>query len=456
MLDFFIVNVSIPAIEKNLKATDSDIQLTIAAYGLIYAVCLITGGRLGDLFGRKRMFMIGIGGFTLASGLCGLAQSPDQLIAARVLQGFTGALMFPQVLSIIQVTFPPRERVMAFSILGAVVGTGSFLGNVVGGLLVSADVFGLTWRPIFLVNLPVGLCAFIAAGPLVRESRSEKARKLDLGGVALATLSLLLLIYPLVEGREQGWPLWAFLCLGSALPSFVVFILYERQVEKRGGSPLIELSLFHDRVFVIGLLTTLAYNSGLSAFFLMVTMFMQQGLGFNAREAGLTFAPFALGFVIASWIAVKLTPYLGSRVINLGALLMAVGLLTLIILSQIYGSALGSMQLIPALLLYGTGQGLVMPTLVSTVLTNIPGHAAGSASGVLTTVQQVAVSLGVAVIPTVYFTILGPKPTPAEYGPALGICLPFNVVLLALTFGLALLLPHRVVVHEAAAAEAAV
>jgi EmrB/QacA subfamily drug resistance transporter len=444
VLDFFIVNVSIPSIQQDLGAGNADIQLMIAGYGLTYAVFLITGGRLGDIFGRKRMFLWGVGGFTLASALCGFAPDPGSLIAARIVQGMSGALMFPQVLSIIQVTFPPEERGRAFGIFGMVMGTGSFSGNVLGGLLIEGDLFGLGWRPIFLVNLPVGLLALLAAGPLIHESRSPRALRLDFGGVGIATLGLSLLVFPLVEGREMGWPLWAFGCLAASVPVLAFFIRYERRLAARGGSPLVELGLFRDRVFVYGLLTISAFYGGLSAFFLAVTIFMQQGLGFSALTAGLTFAPFAVGFLIASSLAVKLTPWLGRRIMQCGAVLMALALGGLIGVAFAYGQALGSGGLAPLLFVYGTGQGLIMPTLITTVLSGIPSRDAGSASGVLTTVQQVALALGVAGIGSVFFAVLGPQahPQARDFAPALGSALACNIGLLGATFGLVFLLPR--------------
>src|SRR5947209_5875431 len=201
-LDFFIINLALPAIQADLHASFAQVQLVIAAYGLAYAVCLITGGRLGDIYGRKRVFLGGVAGFTAASVLCGLAPSPEALIAARVLQGVVAALLFPQVLSIIQVTFPAPERGRAFSVFGLAQGAASFSGIVLGGALVEADLFGLGWRPIFLVNLPIGLLTLAAGWVLVPESRSPTARRLDLGGVAVVTAALFLLVYPLVQGRE--------------------------------------------------------------------------------------------------------------------------------------------------------------------------------------------------------------------------------------------------------------
>jgi EmrB/QacA subfamily drug resistance transporter len=443
VLDFFIVNVSIPAIKENLRANFAEIQLMIAGYGLTYAVCLITGGRLGDILGRKRMFLAGMAGFTLASALCGLAPTPAVLIAARILQGITGAIMFPQVLSIIQVSFPVHERAAAFGIFGMIVGTGSFSGNVLGGLLVQGNLFGLGWRPIFLVNLPLGVVALVAAAYLVHESRSPKAVRLDLGGVALVSIGLFLLVYPLVEGREAGWPLEMFVCLAASLPALATFARYEKWISGRGGSPLVELGLFRNRVFVAGLITTMVYYGGLSAFFLTVTVYLQEGLGLSPLEAGLTFAPFAVGFLIASSLAVKLTPRLGRRVIQLGAFLMASGLVVIITLASVDGTAVPGLGLVPALMVYGVGQGFVMPTLLSTVLSGIPTHDAGSASGVLSTVQQVALAMGVAVIGSVFFAILGSPAQPDEFGRAIAVALIFNLALLAATIGLVFRLPRR-------------
>jgi EmrB/QacA subfamily drug resistance transporter len=443
VLDFFIVNIAIPPIRSDLQASYAQIQLMLAGYGLTYAVFLVTGGRLGDIYGRKRMFMIGVTGFTVASALCGLAPGPGTLIVARIFQGVAGAVMFPQVLSIIQVSFPPRERSIAFGIFGMVMGIGSFAGNVLGGFLIDANLFGLGWRPVFLVNLPVGIVAFLATAYLVHESRSARAPRLDPGGVVLATLGLFMFIYPLVEGREAGWPLWAFACLAASVPVLALFILYERRVEARGGAPLVELRLFHDRVFVAGLCAALGFYGGLSMFFLAITLFVQNGLQFSPRATGLTFAPFALGFLTASSLGIKWTRALGSRAINLGAALMILGLIGIVWLARSKGTSIRGAELWPLLLLYGTGQGFVMPTLISAILSGIPSSFAGSASGVLTTVQQIALAVGIAIIGTVYFGITGSDPGPDDYARAIGVALLFNIGLLLTTFVLAFRLPRN-------------
>jgi EmrB/QacA subfamily drug resistance transporter len=445
-LDFFIINLALPSIQADLHATFAQVQLVIAAYGLAYAVCLITGGRLGDIYGRKRVFLAGVAGFTLASVLCGLAPGPQALIAARALQGVAGSMLFPQVLSIIQVTFPVHERGRAFGVYGVVQGAASFSGIVLGGLLlVQTDLLGLGWRPIFLVNLPVGLLTLAAGWFLIPGSRSPTARRLDLGGVAIVSAALLLLVYPLVEGREGGWPWWAFACLAAAPPVLAGFVLYERRVLARGGSPLVELALFRNRVFVVGLVTSLAFCCGLSAFFLTVTLFLQRGLGLSPTSASLAFAPFAVGYLTASASAIKLAGRPRSRFIHVGSAAMTAALAGLIVLARARGPLLGVLELMPVLLVYGVGQGLVFPMLISTVLSRVPAADAGSASGVLATVQQVAFSLGVAVIGSVFFAALGAGTGAQAHAGALGTALLCNITLLAVTFGLAFRLPRRAV-----------
>ena len=341
-----------------------------------------------------------------------------------------------------QVTFPQNERAKAFGLFGTVIGTSSFSGNVLGGLLVSANVFGLSWRPIFLINLPVGIITVIAAAKFVSESRSPKARRLDLGGVALMTLALTLLLYPLIQGREAGWPAWAFVCMASFLPMMWVFVQYEKRVTAAGGSPLVELDLFEDRAFVIGLFSGVCFFSGAAAFFLISTVFLQNGLGYSARDAGLTFAWFAIAFLGSSLASVRIQPRLGSRIINLGAALMITGLTALLLLTALRGASLGGLELAPVLLIYGTGQGFVMPTLISTILINIKGHDAGSASGVLSTVQQASFATGVAVIGTVFFSVLGTLTSTEAFVHALRVALSVNICLLMVTFTLILRIPR--------------
>jgi MFS family permease len=383
-----------------------------------------------------------VAAFVLSSLLCGVAPSPAFLIGSRVIQGIAASLLLPQVLSIMQVTFPPHERAKVFGLFGSVIGTASFAGNVIGGLLISADLFGLAWRPIFLINLPIGLATAIAAVSFVRESRSPQARQLDLGGVTLLTAALVMLLYPLIEGREAGWPAWAFVCLGAFVPLMVAFVQYERRVSAAGRAPLLELSLFEDRVFVTGLISGVCFFSGAAAFFFVSTVYLQTGLGYSAREAGLTFASFAIAFLGSSLASVRVQPKLGSRIINLGAALMITGLLALFFVTSWRGVSLSGLELAPVLLVYGTGQGFVMPTLINTILINIKSHEAGSASGVLSTVQQVSFAAGVAVIGSVFSSALGGLTAPQAFVHALRVAFTVNICLLIVTFTLIFQIPR--------------
>jgi EmrB/QacA subfamily drug resistance transporter len=406
LVDISIVNVAIPSIQRDLDASYAQIQWVLAGYQLAFAVMLITGGRLGDIFGRKRLFMTGMAGFILASALCGLAQSPGMLIGSRVLQGLMGAVMFPQILSVIQVTFPPRERGTAFGMFGATIGLATITGPVVGGLLIEADLLGLGWRPIFLVNVPIGVAALGVAARYLVESRAPRALRLDPVGVALVTAGLLLLVYPLVQGRDLDWPLWTFLSMAAAGPVLAGFAVYERRKKALDGSPLVDPDLFRQRGFVAGLAVAGIFFMGIPAFFLTLSLWLQIGLGFSALHAGLTGAPFAVGSALASAASVRLAPSLGRRILSAGSLLLVAGMAGLIWTVDRYGGAVHSWQLLPSLLVCGLGLGSVVAPLVNVVLAGIRGQDAGAASGVLSTTQQVGGAVGVAVIGVVFFGLL--------------------------------------------------
>jgi EmrB/QacA subfamily drug resistance transporter len=407
LVDISIVNVAIPSIQRDLDASYSQIQWVLAGYQLAFAVMLITGGRLGDIFGRKRMFMAGMAGFTLASALCGLAQSPGMLIGSRILQGLMGAVMFPQILSVIQVTFPPRERATAFGLFGATIGVATITGPLVGGLLIQGDLFGLGWRPIFLVNVPIGVAALTAAARYLAESRAPQALRLDLTGVAIVSAGLLLLVFPLVQGRDLGWPLWTFVSMAAAVPVLAGFAVYERRKKAADGSPLVDPDLFRHRAFVAGLAVAGIFFMGIPAFFLTFSLWLQIGLGFTALHAGLTGAPFAVGSALASAGSVRLAPKLGRHILSIGALLLVAGMAGVIWTVDRYGGAVHSWQLIPALFVCGLGLGSVVAPLVDVVLAGIRGQDTGAASGVLSTVQQVGGAVGVALVGVIFFGLLG-------------------------------------------------
>lgn len=403
VIDFLIVNIALPSIRRDLGASEAHMQLTVAGYGLAFAVFLITGGRLGDIYGRKRLFLIGMAGFTLASALCGFAQSPNQLVLFRVIQGFVAALMTPQVLATIQVAFTGQERDTATGMVGAVVGVGSFLGNVLGGYLVQANLFDLGWRPIFFVNIPIGIVALILAYFLVPESSSPTAKKLDIPGALISGVGLFLFIFPIAEGREQGWPWWAFLMMVGALIVGYWFVQYEKLVTRRGGSPLVNLELFQTGSYGRGLISILLLFSGISSFSFTLTYFLQQGLFVTPAQVGLIFSALSISFLLSSLGAVKAVSKIGAKTLLVGLSIMQVGQLLLIILPLYWGANLNPYALMPVLFLYGIGQGLSVPQVIRQTLNEIGVENAGAASGVLQTVQQIAFSLGVSVVGAIFF-----------------------------------------------------
>jgi EmrB/QacA subfamily drug resistance transporter len=427
ILDVFIVNVTAPSLQADLGASESEVQWVVAAYLLTYAISLITGGRLGDVFGRRRLFRIGVGGFTIASALCAVAPSPTALIVARLLQGFAGAAMWPQVLSIIQVELDPRERPRAFGIQGLVAGLASTTGQIVGGGLIALNLLDLGWRSVFLINIPVGVVALLASGRVISESRSETARRLDLAGVALGSLALALVIFPLVEGRELGWPVWGFAALAAAGPAAASFVALERRIGARGGAPLVELRLLEVSSFRIGVLSAMVLYSVIS-FFLLLSFYLQGGLGLSAIDSGLAFTPLAVAFAGASIGGGRLAERTREHLPQAGAALAAIGLLATVGAVSFDGGSV-SAELIGALVVVGAGMGMAIPGLINLSLRAVSPSDAGAASGMLTTSQQIGNALGVALVGTIFFAELGSRSGAAAYGDALSAAMVVQAIL---------------------------
>ncbi|WP_371661872.1 MFS transporter [Streptomyces sp. NBC_00280] len=419
LVDVTIVNVAIPSIQREAGASFGQIQWITAGYALAFAAGLVTGGRLGDIHGRKRLFLVGIGGFTLASALCGFAANPEMLVASRILQGAMAAMMVPQVLSIVHATFPAHERGKVFGLFGAIVGLGAVSGPLLGALLTEWDLFGLGWRPIFLINLPVGIAGLILGHRFITESKAPRALKLDLVGVALVTLGLLMLLYPLIRGRELGWPLWGYLSMAGALGVFGALVAYEKRKTRIDGSPLVELSLFRVKSFAAGIAVQTVFGVGLGIFFLVWTLYMQMGLGWSALRAGLTGVPFSIAVSVAAGMSVqKLVPRFGRKVLQAGALVMGLGVLIYIWESGRYGLAITSWQMALPLVVMGAGMGLIVAPLTDAVLSEVPKEHAGSASGLINTVQQMGNALGLGLVSVVFFGAMGDRLAPSEMGPA--------------------------------------
>ena len=404
LLDSTIVNIAIPSIQTDLGASFASIQWLVAGYLLAFATFLITGGRMGDVFGYKKIFLIGVAGFTVASLLSGLAWSPEILIFTRILQGASAALMVPQVMSTMQIMYKPSERGAINGLFGALGGLSASLGPVIGGLLIQANLFGLDWRPIFFINVPIGIAALVLAVKYLPEGRSPHPLKLDIIGTVLVVLTLSLLVYPLIQGRELDWPLWTFVMLASAIPAFILFVLSQRRKDRKDGSALVQPSLFKVKSFGTGLSINLIFQIAMAGFFLTFGLFTQIGLGFSAIHAAVTGLPIAIGITFAMVALGKtVIPALGRRAITYGALIMAAGLGVLTWMIFAIGTGINSWQLAPGLLIAGFGMGFLFGALYTAVLNGVDTKHAGSASGTLSAVQQVGGAVGIAIIGVVFF-----------------------------------------------------
>ena len=401
-LDFFIVNVALPSIHDELDAGPDAVQLVVTGYGLAFAVGMITGGRLGDLYGRRRMFTIGLALFTVTSAACGLAPNSELLVAARVAQGAAGALMTPQVLAILGTIYTGVHRAKAFAAYGLAMGIAGVLGQLLGGALIQADIGGSGWRGIFLINVPVGLLALLLAARVIPESHGVRSG-LDLTGTALATTFLVAIVLPLVEGQQHGWPTWTWISTGAAPVLLGIFVTHQLARRSSGRSPLVDLSLFGNRTFALGSLASLSFSLVPPAFFFVLALYLQQGRGFTPLFSGVIFAAVGVGFFAAMLSAQQLTAYLGHQILALGALAVAAGCVALALVT----GAGSSLELTPGLVLTGFGIGMVLVPLSDMVLARVaPGHA-GSAAGVLSTAQQVGSALGVAVVGVVFYRSMG-------------------------------------------------
>ncbi len=423
-LDFFIVNVAMPSITKGLGATAADVQLVISGYAVVFAVFLITGGRLGDIFGRKAIFLLGLAGFAVASAFCGLAWSPLSLIVARLVQALAAAAMAPQALASVHALFPPHERGRALSFYGIAIGLSSIIGQLLGGALVSADIGGLSWRLIFLINLPIVLVTFIAALPLLRETRAGRRPRLDWGGVVLSSAALTVFVVPLVEGRERGWPLWSIAMLVTT-PIFVdLFRRYELRLAKAGGDPLVSIEIFRSPGVLRGLGALMTLYA-MASFFLTYSIYLQSGVGFTALQAGLAILPFSAGLLLASTCSPMIGRWMGTAAPSLGFALSATGAVVQALLVRGFpAGALPPWPLMgPALALTGAGMGMSLPTMVRVIVERVDPHRAGMVGGVVNSTLQVSSAISVAVIGGLFYAALGTHSDPASVARAYAIAL---------------------------------
>jgi EmrB/QacA subfamily drug resistance transporter len=406
LIDVTIVNVAIPSMQTDLGADPSQIEWVIAAYVLAFALGLLPFGRLGDIVGRTRMFLVGVTLFSLASAFCGLAPSIEWLIAARVLQGIAGSIMTPQVLAIATVTFPPEERGQAFSLFGLASGLAAVAGPILGGFLIGANLGGLDWRPIFLVNVPVGILAVVLGWFIIPRPPGHPGLRNDFVGIVLFALSMVALVYPLIEGRSYGWPAWSWGMMAAALVLLALFVLWERRQAAADKPQLLSFGLIGNRNFLLGALITTVFASGIPGFFMVVSILYQGGFGLTPLQSGLVSTPFSVGVLLISLIAGRFgSHYLRARLAVSGALLV-VGMVWMQLLIGSFTDSIDGWGLAPPLLIAGIGLGLGFSALFQSVLSGIPAREAGSASGALQAVQQVGGAVGVALAGELFFNSL--------------------------------------------------
>lgn len=406
-LDFFIVNVAIPDIHSDLHTSTAITQWVVAGYSLAVAAGLITGGRLGDLYGRRRLYGLGIAVFTLASLACALAGDPGELVAARIAQGAGMALLMPQVLGIISVVFTGPRRARAFAAYGLTMGLAAVFGQLIGGVLIRADLFGLGWRTIFWINVPVGVFVLAVLIRLVPASRATGRTRLDPAGAGLVCAALVAALLPLIQDREQGWPLWTWDLFAVAVVLIAGFAAYQRRLAARGGAPLVHPALFGERSFSVGTVIALSYQMTMAAFFLFLALYLQQGRGMSALDSGLLFVTLAAPYLVTSLLSSRVAARLGRQVVAVGALLQGAGYLLLGLTAHELGTDGPVLALAPAMLVAGAGMGLALVPLPGIVLASVTPEHAAAAGGVLTTAQQVGSALGVAVVGVVFYDRLG-------------------------------------------------
>jgi EmrB/QacA subfamily drug resistance transporter len=452
LLDGTIVNVAGPTIRTELRASSTALEWIIGGYALAFAVGLITGARLGDRYGRKRMFVLGAFGFVVASLLSAFAVNPAMLIGSRLAQGLAAALLIPQGLGIIREVFAPDDQGAAFGIFGPVIGLSAVLGPIIGGALVDLNAFGSGWRLIFFVNLPLGLAAAIGAIRLMPESKAAGANRVDWTGTLLAAAAMGLLIYPLIQGQQAGWPAWTYAMMAASAAAFALLVAWSRRQGRLGRPTLIETSVLRHRAYSAGLASITVFFAGMMGTMLALTLFLQFGEHFSAIRAGLTLAPFAAGTAIGAVLATTvLVPRLGRTTLQIAAVVIAGGTWWLYHTISVHGLATSSVDLIPALLVLGVGIGMVISPLFDFILAAVQDHEVGSASGVVNAMQQLAGAVGVAVLGTVFFSVLGRE----GFIAAIEHCLLIELGIAPVMVLLAWLLPRRPRDPEAALAQQA-
>lgn len=434
VFDLYVVNIAAPQLRSQFRISEGALELVVSGYAFAYAAGLVAGGRLGDRYGYRQIFIVGMVAFTLASLLCALAGNPTQLVVFRLLQGLTAALMVPQVLSLITTTFPAAHRARATAWYGAISGVGALAGQIFGGLLLEADPLNVGWRSIFVVNVPVGLIAAVVAARILPRGAAARKTGFDALGAVGISLTLALILIPLALGRQTGWPLWTWLCLIAAVPVGLFALRHQGSMLRRGREPFINPDLFRNRPYCALLTSASLYQFYFGSLLFSLTLLVQSRLGSGPEKAALVFLLQGVLFTVASMFGGRLLRKYGARVMISGGVLVLIGLVLLFGELAAYHSDLNSGWLVPSLALIGLGNGFLLPPMIGTALSHVRPEQAGAASGTLTTSQQFANSLGVTVLGTVFFALAGSDLGSAD--DAMEILAVVYAVLVAVTIGL--------------------
>ena len=401
-LDYFIVNIALPKIGSHFNASNASLQMVVASYGLTYAALVVCGGRFGDIFGRRKMFIYGLYIFLIASTACAFAPSINFLILSRIIQGAGAAMLAPQVLANIRVIFPANEHAKAVGIFGAVFGFAAIMGQLLGGILLKMQPFGFTWQSVFLINIPVAITCILGVSKSLPETKLGTKVKIDYTGIFYIISALICIIYPLVKGREAGWPMWTFITIAIGIVLLFLFLQYETKMEQSNREPLIYASLLKNRAFSLGLTIILIYNFT-AGLFICYPYYLQQHLSWSALDTGLAILPYGVGFFLA--------PLISSKTKIKSVLLAQIGLLLLVL-----GTVLSAFLFLQvdnpnwlthlALFIAGSGHGTVMPAMLKNVMTNVTVNQAGQASGIVSTSIQIGSVLGGAIIGSIFFSFV--------------------------------------------------